>query len=118
MLFAHAQSFTPATVTLAQAGLLIAAYEYAKGLTDAAYVSIGTCARMAYVVGMNPDALPVAGPATSKTASGHWDAEQLNLFWGMLLCEKYVSITSLSLNYNNTNLYVSGSGSSPARAYG
>ena len=88
MLFAHAQSFTATSTHLIQAGLLIATYEYAQGLSDAAFVSIGTCARMAYAAGLSNDALR---QTHDQSSSPNRDSacENHNLWWGIILCERY-----------------------------
>ena len=52
MLFAHAQASISTSTSLIQASLLIATYEYGHGLIEAAYISVGTCARMGYTAGL------------------------------------------------------------------
>ena len=70
-----------------QAGLLIATYEYAQGLVEAAYISVGMCARMGYARGLHVGQL-------SRSSSGGQiaptlkDEEEYNLWWGILICER------------------------------
>ena len=91
MLFAHAQSFTATSTHLIQAGLLIATYEYAQGLSDAAFVSIGTCARMAYAAGLSNGALRDTREQGSLSDQD-WACENHNLWWGIVLCERYACL--------------------------
>ena len=70
-----------------QAGLLIATYEYAHGLTKAAYISIGTCARMGYAGGLH------RGQLDWSSLGGHLsptlkEEEEHNLWWGIVICER------------------------------
>lgn len=85
MLFAHAQACIAISVDLIQASLLIATYEYGHGLTDAAYISIGTCARMAAVA----DLLTTqTHQIPSDDQSWFKREEEKNLWWGLLICER------------------------------
>ncbi len=52
MIFAQVQAIVTTTTYLVQAGVILAAYEYACGRPDAAFVSIGTVARMGQSLGM------------------------------------------------------------------
>ena len=84
MLFGQAQAVSPATTNLIQAALLIATYEYAHGLGHAAYISIGECARMAFVAGLQKSELP------HHTNEQSWlkAMEERNLWWGIVICER------------------------------
>lgn len=70
-----------------QAGLLIATYEYAHGLIEAAYISIGTCARMGYAGGLHTGQLgqSSSGGQSSPTLK---EEEEHNLWWGIVICER------------------------------
>lgn len=70
-----------------QAGLLIATYEYAQGLVEAAYISIGTCARMGYAGGIHVGQLGRT-PSGGKLAPTLKDEEEHNLWWGIVVCER------------------------------
>jgi len=85
MLFAHAQACVAISVDLIQAGLLIATYEYGHGLTNAAYISIGTCARMAAVANLPT---PQTHQVPSDDQSWFKREEEKNLWWGLLICER------------------------------
>lgn len=85
MLFTQAQAVLPTSTNLVQAGLLIATYEYGHGLTDVAYISIGTCARMALTAGLLKTKFnqrPGAGESLVK------ELEERNLWWGILLSDR------------------------------
>ncbi len=88
MLFAHAQAMIPTSTSLVQASLLIATYEYAHSLEEAAYISIGTCARMGYIVGLHNGRFgsPLRGDRTLATLK---EEEDYNLWWGIVTCERY-----------------------------
>jgi hypothetical protein len=49
-LFTRLQYRVTGSIRLIQAGLLLTVYEYACGKPDDAYISIGTCARLASVI--------------------------------------------------------------------
>ena len=85
MLFAHTQACVAISVDLIQAGLLIATYEYGHGLTDADYISIGTCARMAAVADLPT---PQFHQITRDDQSWFKREEEKNLWWGLLICER------------------------------
>ena len=85
MLFAHAQAFNPNSTNMIQAALLIATYEYAHGMSDAAYISIGTCARMAFAAGLQKSRVP---QMFIDDRSRLKDAEEKNLWWGIVICER------------------------------
>ena len=85
MLFGQAQAVCCASTNLIQAALLIATYEYAHGLGHAAYISIGTCARMAFAAGLQKSEMP-----RHPTNEQSWlkAAEEKNLWWGIVICER------------------------------
>ncbi len=88
MLLAHAQAIIPTSTSLIQASLLLATYEYAHSFEEAAYISIGTCARMGYAVGLHNGRLgsPLRGDQTLATLK---EEEDYNLWWGLVTCERY-----------------------------
>ena len=87
MLFAHAQAFIPTSTSMIQAGLLIATYEHAQGLIEAAYISLGTCARMGLTRGLHTALLgrPSSGGQLSQIIQ---EEEEHNLWWAIVLCER------------------------------
>jgi hypothetical protein len=96
MLFVHVQSIICASTSLVQAGVLIAVYEYANGRPDAAHISIGACARMAYTVGMDE----ITRPGLDRkydTKSKLEEVEKRNLWWGIVILERYVSSRKLNI---------------------
>jgi transcription factor-like protein/Zn(2)-Cys(6) binuclear cluster domain-containing protein len=87
VLFAQLQAVLCHSITLVQASILITAYEYASGRPDAAYISIGTCIRMAQTMDL----------ASVDTAQGysHQDncsifraLEKRNLWWAIVILER------------------------------
>lgn len=50
--FTRLQSCLPTTTPIIQVGLIITAYEYVSGRINEAYISIGTCTRIASVIGV------------------------------------------------------------------
>lgn len=85
MLFAQVQALLTTSTNLVQACLLIATYEHGHGLTDAAYISIGICARMAFTAGLQKTKLN-----RSPRDIELWlkEEEERNLWWGILLSER------------------------------
>lgn len=64
-LFAFVSSFRQPTDENIQTGLLIALYEHCQALYEAAYMSIGTCTRMGYLLGY--DKTLARGPSNDRT---------------------------------------------------
>ncbi|PYH42141.1 uncharacterized protein BP01DRAFT_142088 [Aspergillus saccharolyticus JOP 1030-1] len=85
-LMAHVQALCPPTTRLVQAGVLISVYEYAHGYPDRAFVTIGTCARMAYAAGLR-SAPALTSPMSSQT---EWDSveEEINTWWTICICDR------------------------------
>ncbi|OTA89980.1 hypothetical protein M434DRAFT_398303 [Hypoxylon sp. CO27-5] len=91
VLYAQLQAVIQASTFLTQAGLIISAYEYASSQLDSAYVSIGACARMGQIIGIDK--------AGTRLADGHVDAEsrleameQWNLWWSIIILERYIML--------------------------
>lgn len=83
-LFAQVQAVICASVHLVQAGLLITAYEYASGRPEAAYITIGTCARIGCSLGLGKKPSIVEGDIQSLHAVELW-----NVWWGIVILERY-----------------------------
>ncbi|KAH7413374.1 hypothetical protein BKA64DRAFT_638037 [Cadophora sp. MPI-SDFR-AT-0126] len=73
------------SIEMVQAGLLLAFYEHSQALHDAAYQTLGACARMGYVLGfdksLNEDVL-------SDPAAEGITARQRQVWWGVILLER------------------------------
>lgn len=90
-LFAQAEAALTVSTRLVQAGLLISAYQYACGRPEAAYITVGTCARMAALLGLDKSSL-------GDNALGDRGAiklklprqEEWNLWWGVVVVERFV----------------------------
>jgi hypothetical protein len=87
--FAQAQAVICASTPLIQAGVLIAAFEYASQRPDMAFITIGACARMSEITDIDRDKVP--------RNSGREDAdstprilEDRNVWWGVIIMERYV----------------------------
>ena len=83
MLFAQIQAEEPASIAMAQAGVLLAAYEYACARPDAAYISLNTCVGMAQTLSLD---INIEG---SDTAPRHKTRERSNLWWGIVILQRY-----------------------------
>jgi hypothetical protein len=70
------------SLSLVQAGVLIAIYEYARGMVDSAYISIGVCARMGYAAGIHE--------RTRLPGKGTLPKEEGNTWWAILIYERYI----------------------------
>ncbi|KAG9230350.1 hypothetical protein BJ875DRAFT_158443 [Amylocarpus encephaloides] len=83
-LFTQVQTFIPASLPLVQASILLSRYEQAHGMIDAAYITCGTSARMAYALDIQ-DAQYSAEPP----GSDNWfdEEEQLATWWGLVICD-------------------------------
>ena len=89
MLFTQVQAIVNASTRLVQTGLLLAAYEYACGKPHAAYISIGTCSRIASVAGIDT---PTArnGRSDRQFPPTLKSLEDRNIWWGMTVLERCV----------------------------
>lgn len=86
-LFTQVQAFVPTSLALVQSGILLARYEQAHGMFEAAYVSCGTCSRMAFSIGIQD-----ARCSESLQGSDPWfdEEEALSTWWGLVICDRYV----------------------------
>lgn len=79
-LFAQVQASTPPTLSLIQAGILIATYEYAIGKANDAFTSIGMCTRMGYVARLHL-AEPIQGMEAEETLR----VEEETCVWSVIM---------------------------------
>ncbi|KAK9366994.1 hypothetical protein V1509DRAFT_201313 [Lipomyces kononenkoae] len=86
-IFGHVQAVICASTSLVQAALLICAYEYVSG-QDAAYITIGTCARMAHTLGINCD--PTQRLGLLNDVSSLRLLEQWNVWWAVVILERLI----------------------------
>ncbi|KAJ5818467.1 hypothetical protein N7474_004058 [Penicillium riverlandense] len=96
MLMARVQATVHASTRLIQTGLLLASFEYACGKPHVAYVSIGTCAGMASILGIH------YGKSKKEAFTNKPDLdlkmlEGRNICWGMMVLERYVYSTLSSI---------------------
>jgi Fungal specific transcription factor domain len=84
-LYTHVQLFVPSSTHLIQAGLLISTYEHGHGMFESAYLSIGTCARMAFAAGLDRTTFE---EELDNTEAWSTIEEQRNLWWGIVICDK------------------------------
>lgn len=94
MTFTRVQIVTTASTRLIQTGLLLAAYEYACGRPHAAYISIGTCVRMASILGIDRYNR-LNEPVNKKPATGIGSLETQNMYWAMIMLERYTAVNTL-----------------------
>lgn len=87
--FAQAQAVICASTPLIQAGILIAAYEYASQRPELAFVTIGACARMSGIIGIDRDEVPRNG-GRAHADSTPKVLEDRNVWWGVIIMERYV----------------------------
>ncbi|KAL4902750.1 hypothetical protein BDW74DRAFT_157505, partial [Aspergillus multicolor] len=84
-LMSQAQVLCTPSIRLVQAGVLLAVFEYAHGHPQQAFMTIGTCARMAYAARLR--SIP---SLTSTASTTDWVAEEeeVNVWWGICVCER------------------------------
>jgi hypothetical protein len=87
-LFAQVQAFIPSSLYLAQAGVILATYEHAHGMIEAAYITIGTAARMACALGLHNKPCSMEMQGTDAWLD---DEEALATWWGLMICDRYVN---------------------------
>lgn len=70
------------SISFIQACIIIAVYEYARGMVDSAFLTIGICARMGYAAGIHE--------RTSRPGKGTLSKEEGNTWWAILIYERYI----------------------------
>jgi hypothetical protein len=91
-IFSQAQVFSPSSLYLVQAGVIIAHYEHAHGLLDAAYITIGTAARMACAMGLHEQKSSMEDHGTTLWME---QEEAICTWWGLVICDRYILPTSV-----------------------
>lgn len=79
-MYVQVQILSSISTTIIQANTLIAAYEYACGRLQDAYISIGTSSRMCHILGFDQHR---DQPSTTTT-----DLEKRNTWWSILILER------------------------------
>jgi hypothetical protein len=82
--FSFIQLVRGPTVELVQAGLLLAVYELGSGRSQAASLTIGTCARLGYILRLNID-----DQITPQDSSWVKSEEQRRVWMGIYLLDRY-----------------------------
>jgi Fungal specific transcription factor domain len=95
-LFAQVQVSCSPSVPMIQASLLLAVYEYTHGRPDDAFVTIAGSARMAYAARIHARDRHQAQMAHTTGLNADIDVllhaeEAANTWWGIVICERYVS---------------------------
>lgn len=75
------------SIEFIQAGLLLAAYEHFQALHDAAYQTLGACARMGYTLGFHKSLSPDILPDAHANAVAE---RQRQVWWGIIIFERYI----------------------------
>lgn len=96
---AQVQAFIPSSLFLVQAGVILGHYERAHGLTEAAYVTVGICARMAYAMNMHNKQCSGELPGSDAWVE---DEEVLCTWWGLVILDRYVLASFHNLLITNT----------------
>ena len=74
------------SIELVQSGILIASYEHCQGLHEAAWLSIGTCARMGYALGLHK---LLRKTLLEEEESGITSNIGRCVWWGIVILERY-----------------------------
>lgn len=82
------------SLEILRCGILIALYEYGHGITDPAYLTVGTCARLGHVLGINQDPT-IRLPKENFDWPEEEDAQRI--WWGVLIADRYDEIDSMTL---------------------
>ncbi|PVH80981.1 hypothetical protein DL98DRAFT_588037 [Cadophora sp. DSE1049] len=73
------------SIEVVQAGLLLAFYEHCQALHDAAYQTLGACARMGYILGFDKT---LSEDALSDTDAEGLVARQRQVWWGIIILDR------------------------------
>ena len=79
-----------ASLDLVQARLLLASFEFGHGIKPAAYVSIGSCARLAIMLGLD------GGQLSDEVLHSACMEERRRTWWGIVILERYAYIESFT----------------------
>lgn len=85
LFLSHIQAVTCSSVALVQASILIAIYEYACGMANAAFVTAGGAARLASILGLHKAA---SDPCEAQCYSELAEQERRNVWWGIVVLER------------------------------
>ncbi|KAN0105047.1 hypothetical protein V8E51_010792 [Hyaloscypha variabilis] len=85
--FAQVQAFIPSSLYLVQAGVILATYEHAHGMIEAAYITIGTAARMACAIGLHNKHCSMEMQGTDTWLD---EEEALATWWGLMICDRII----------------------------
>ena len=80
-----------ASIEVVQAGLVIALFEYSQGLHNAAYSSIGACARMGYMLGFD---MALSSDITVQPQPPLDIKIRRKVWWAIVILERYVGTVS------------------------
>ncbi|KIW66539.1 hypothetical protein PV04_05863 [Phialophora macrospora] len=75
------------SLDLVQARFLLASYKMGHGLESAAFLSIGACARLAIVLGLDQGTQPDNGAARTVLE------ERSRIWWGIVIVERCINLT-------------------------
>lgn len=84
MLLGQVQAIVPTSIRMVQASIIISAFEYACGRPDAAYISMGTCLKMADSIGLDKCNNTSDNDSMSKLKA----IEAWNVWWGIVILER------------------------------
>ncbi|TVY41846.1 hypothetical protein LOCC1_G004833 [Lachnellula occidentalis] len=90
-LFTQVQTFIPSSMCLVQAGVILASYERGHERIEAAYITIGTAARLASAIGID-----TAQCSQELQGSDIWfdEEEALATWWGLMICDRNIACDS------------------------
>ncbi|OBT94001.1 hypothetical protein VE01_07067 [Pseudogymnoascus verrucosus] len=91
MLFGQVQAIVPTSIRMVQASIIISAFEYACGRPVAAYISMGTCLKMADSIGLDKCINTSDNDPMSKLKA----IEAWNVWWGVVILERIVLFEAL-----------------------
>lgn len=79
---------------LIQAGILISSFEYCQGLFQEAWMSVGTCVRMAQILGLQES---IRKPLPKERDSRTMLETERCVWWAIVIVERYVQHLSLKI---------------------
>ncbi|CEJ54616.1 hypothetical protein PMG11_00919 [Penicillium brasilianum] len=83
-------SFNKPCIEMIQSGVLIALYEHAQCMGSQAYLTIGTCARMAGAIGL----LSATSSVSSSSKLGNSTEEETNILLGIYILDRHIKMAS------------------------
>ncbi|KAL2066647.1 hypothetical protein VTL71DRAFT_2719 [Oculimacula yallundae] len=94
-LYGYWMSTGKPSIVLVQAGILLAVYEHTQALHDETYLTLGACARMGYILGLDRTLSHDFQPSPEEE---HTAIRQRQVWWGIIILERISMLEYIDKN--------------------